>query len=181
MGVCVCDGGRCTYGFASIPCCYQYHEHSGGRTTTSDLIQASELDVCAWVCLGLGTQVYQRRPTWRIHLAGAEPLGIPHADGLQPYNHQPAEMNVWVPLTAVSGSNSLTAESAPGAGDFHAFEVGPPPPGASRRAPPALLPSLPVTRRHEQITTAAQCLIPLLLSPHSLCRSYMRDSARRTI
>lgn len=55
--------------------------------------------------------------------------GIPHADGLQPYNHQPNEVNVWVPLTAVFGSNSLTSESSPGAGDFHAFQVSPPPAG----------------------------------------------------
>lgn len=52
-------------------------------------------------------------------------MGYPHADGADPYNHQPGEVNVWVPLTKVWGGNSLTSESAPGAEDFHAFEARP--------------------------------------------------------
>ena len=68
---------------------------------------------------------YQRRPTFRVHLAGSAAQGIPHADGLQPYNHQPNEVNAWVPLTPVFGSNSLTSESEPGLGDFHPFEAMP--------------------------------------------------------
>lgn len=57
--------------------------------------------------------------------AGGPPQGVPHADGLAPYNHQPAEVNVWVPLTAVGGSNSLVSESSPGLGDFHSFTAKP--------------------------------------------------------
>ena len=61
----------------------------------------------------------------RVHLSGAKAMGKPHADGLEPYNHQPGEVNVWVPLTKVWGSNSLTSERAPGLGDFHAFTAAP--------------------------------------------------------
>ena len=32
-------------------------------------------------------------------------------------------MNIWAPLSKVYGSNSLTSESSPGKGDFHAFEA----------------------------------------------------------
>ena len=80
-------------------------------------------EVCP--ALGVSRVAYQRRPTMRVHLSGAKAMGKPHADGLEPYNHQPGEVNVWVPLTRVWGSNSLTSETKPGLGDFHAFEAGP--------------------------------------------------------
>ena len=80
-------------------------------------------EVCP--ALGVARVAYQRRPTFRVHLAGGAAQGQPHADGLEPYNRQPSEVNIWVPLTAVGGSNSLVCESAPGAGDFHAFEATP--------------------------------------------------------
>lgn len=41
------------------------------------------------------------------------------------YHHQPNELNVWLPLTRAAGSNTLWAESAPGLGDFHPFELVP--------------------------------------------------------
>ena len=80
-------------------------------------------EVCP--ALGVSRVAYQRRPTMRVHLSGAKAMGKPHADGLEPYNHQPGEVNVWVPLTKVWGSNSLTSERAPGLGDFHAFDAAP--------------------------------------------------------
>jgi hypothetical protein len=80
-------------------------------------------EVCP--ALGVSRVAYQRRPTMRVHLSGAKAMGKPHADGLEPYNHQPGEVNVWVPLTKVWGSNSLTSETAPGLGDFHAFDAAP--------------------------------------------------------
>ena len=80
-------------------------------------------EVCP--ALGVSRVAYQRRPTMRVHLSGAKAMGKPHADGLEPYNHQPGEVNVWVPLTKVWGSNSLTSETAPGLGDFHSFDAAP--------------------------------------------------------
>lgn len=66
--------------------------------------------------------LFQRRPTFRCHLAGGgEPTGRPHCDS--EYGHQRGELNFWLPLTRVSGSNSLYAESAPGLADFASFEL----------------------------------------------------------
>ena len=59
--------------------------------------------------------LFQRRPTFRCHLAGGgQPTGRPHCDS--EYGHQRGELNFWLPLTRVSGSNSLYSESAPGRG-----------------------------------------------------------------
>lgn len=66
--------------------------------------------------------LFQRRPTFRCHLAGGgQPTGRPHCDS--EYGHQRGELNFWLPLTRVSGSNSLYAESAPGLADFASFEL----------------------------------------------------------
>ena len=59
---------------------------------------------------------YQREPTFRVVLPSGQQLGYPHCDA--DYHHPPAEINWWLPLTAVSDSNSLHTESLPGAGDF---------------------------------------------------------------
>ena len=89
----------------------------------SALHEFVKYEVCP--ALGVCRVAYQRRPTFRVHLAGGPPQGVPHADGLAPYNHQPGEVNIWVPLTTVGGSNSLVSESFPGLGDFHPFEASP--------------------------------------------------------
>lgn len=66
--------------------------------------------------------LFQRRPTFRCHLAGGgQPTGRPHCDS--EYGHQRGELNFWLPLTRVSGSNSLYSESAPGLADFASFEL----------------------------------------------------------
>eukprot|EP00961_Rhodomonas_salina_P188775 2547615-Rhodomonas_salina.1 len=65
---------------------------------------------------------FQREPTFRCHVSGGgESTGAPHIDA--DYGHQPSEINFWVPMTPVWGSNSLYSESAPGQGDFEAFEL----------------------------------------------------------
>lgn len=48
-------------------------------------------------------------------------MGVPHTDA--EYHHQPAEVNFWIPLTKVHGTNTLHVESAPGAGDFSPIEL----------------------------------------------------------
>ena len=63
---------------------------------------------------------YQRSPTLRVSLPCSVPLGHAHID--YEYHHPPSEVNFWIPLTRVFGSNSLFAETEPGAGDFHPFE-----------------------------------------------------------
>ncbi len=71
---------------------------------------------------GGGGFVYQCEPSLRIHLPFTRSLGIPHRD--YDYYHQPNEINAWIPLVPhVYGSNSLYCESAPGKGDFTAFDA----------------------------------------------------------
>ena len=67
--------------------------------------------------------LFQRDPTFRCHVAGGgAPTGRLHCDA--DYGHQLCELNFWLPLTRVHGSNSLYAESTPGRGDYSAFELG---------------------------------------------------------
>ena len=66
---------------------------------------------------------FQREPTFRVIFPGEQAVGHPHRDSQ--YGHQAGELNVWVPLTRVWGSNTLWCESAPGRGDFAPFEVEP--------------------------------------------------------
>jgi|EP00945_MAST-04E_sp_MAST-4E-sp1_P009025 hypothetical protein len=71
--------------------------------------------------LGVGPEedvaiVYQRRPTLRVGMPAKKPMGHPHCD--YEYHHQPGEINFWIPLNSVFGSNTLWTETAPGKGDF---------------------------------------------------------------
>ena len=64
--------------------------------------------------------LFQRRPTFRCHVAGGgEATGVAHRD--VDNGHPSAEINYWLPLTRVGGSNSLFSESAPGRADFAPF------------------------------------------------------------
>ena len=65
--------------------------------------------------------LFQRDPTFRCHVAHGAATGRRHCDS--EYGHQTTELNYWLPLTRVCGSNSLYAESAPGVGDFEPFEA----------------------------------------------------------
>lgn len=48
-------------------------------------------------------------------------MGRPHRD--YEYHRQPGELNFWLPLNRVFGTNTLYTESLPGAGDFHPLEL----------------------------------------------------------
>merc|ERR1711988_613012 len=64
---------------------------------------------------------YQRDPTFRVQVPSDEPTGHLHTDA--DYHHPPAEVNWWVPLTRVWGTNTLYVESEPGRGDFAPAEL----------------------------------------------------------
>lgn len=64
---------------------------------------------------------YQREPNLRVVLPSGKPYGYLHCDA--DYHHPPAEVNWWLPLTPVSGTNTLYIETKPGLGDFHAVEL----------------------------------------------------------
>ena len=54
--------------------------------------------------------LFQRDPTFRCHVAGGgSATGRRHSDS--EYGHQTGELNYWLPLTHVGGSNSLYSES----------------------------------------------------------------------
>ena len=66
--------------------------------------------------------VYQTPPTFRVQLPSRNPMGIRHKDS--DYDcHVDTEVNVWVPVTDVAGTNTLWTESQPGLGDFHPLEL----------------------------------------------------------
>ena len=66
--------------------------------------------------------VFQRRPTFRCHVAhGGEATGKVHNDSQ--YGHSRKELNFWLPLTRTAGTNSLFCESSPGAKDYAPFEL----------------------------------------------------------
>jgi hypothetical protein len=61
--------------------------------------------------------VYQSPPTTRVVLPGGKPTISLHSDK-EYLRHQAGEINFWLPLTTVWGSNSLWLESKPNLGDF---------------------------------------------------------------
>ena len=65
--------------------------------------------------------IYQRHPTLRVSLPSDKPMGVPHTD--YEYHHMPSEVNIWIPLTNVFGSNTLYTESRPNANDYKPVEM----------------------------------------------------------
>lgn len=82
----------------------------------SDFIQNVVLDH-----LQTDSVAFQKLPTFRCHMPGTGAMGRPHRD--EDYGHPRCEVNFWVPLTSLSGSNSLYAESKRGLGDFRPFQL----------------------------------------------------------
>jgi ectoine hydroxylase-related dioxygenase (phytanoyl-CoA dioxygenase family) len=65
--------------------------------------------------------VYQRVPTFRIHLPNNVSVGEFHRD--RDYFHDPAEINFWLPLTRAWGNNTVWIESSEGKEDFRPYEL----------------------------------------------------------
>jgi hypothetical protein len=106
-----------------------YHAHGNSRNGKVDghpytIFHEQYLEFVADVLLprlGGSCLAVQQSPTFRCHLPRTGSTGKPHRD--EDYGHPVSELNFWVPLTAVYGSNSLWCESARGVGDFSAFEA----------------------------------------------------------
>jgi hypothetical protein len=64
-----------------------------------------------------GGVAFQMPPTLRVHMPGRVGTIPMHRD-LDYAGHSHSEINFWIPLTAVWGSNTLHLESAPDRGDF---------------------------------------------------------------
>tara|TARA_A100000164_G_scaffold100647_1_gene88011 strand:+ start:253 stop:921 length:669 start_codon:yes stop_codon:yes gene_type:complete len=67
--------------------------------------------------------IYQRWPSFRVHLPENVAVGGWHCDG--DYNHPPGEMNFILALTPMFESNTTILESSPGKRDFHQLELKP--------------------------------------------------------
>jgi hypothetical protein len=82
-------------------------------------------DVVAPSCCGESRRVAcQSPPTLRISLPGSPPTISLHSDQVYD-NHTAAEVNWWLPLTPVFGSNTLWLESHPGAADYRPVTLHP--------------------------------------------------------
>lgn len=67
------------------------------------------------------TMVYQKIPTFRIHLKGNVGVGGWHKD--RDYNHTQGEINCWLPFTNTYGTNTIWMESEEDKGDYEAYHV----------------------------------------------------------
>ena len=67
--------------------------------------------------------VYQKWPTFRVHLPNNVAVGGWHTDS--DYNHPSGEINFIVAITEMFESNTTIAESSPGKMDFRQLELSP--------------------------------------------------------
>ncbi len=65
--------------------------------------------------------VYQKIPTFRVHLVGNLGVGAFHKD--RDYNHGVNEINFWLPFVNTHGNNSIWMESEEDRGDYHPIRV----------------------------------------------------------
>ena len=70
-----------------------------------------------------GEFVFQKWPSFRVHLPNNVAVGGWHTDG--DYNHPKGEVNFILPVTRMYESNSVIVESLPGKKDFHQIEMSP--------------------------------------------------------
>jgi hypothetical protein len=65
--------------------------------------------------------VFQRVPTFRVHLPENVAVGTFHVDS--DFGHGPGEVNLWLPFTDAWDTNAVWIESAPGLGDYQPAAV----------------------------------------------------------
>jgi hypothetical protein len=65
---------------------------------------------------GPGAYLYQKVPSFRVHLPGNVATGNFHRDS--DFGHQEEELNILVALTPMAGENSVWVESERGRGDY---------------------------------------------------------------
>lgn len=68
---------------------------------------------------------FQFPPNFRCHLSGAGTSSAFHIDGDPKYGVAQNTINAWIPLTKVSGNNSIHIETRVGAGDFRPVNLEP--------------------------------------------------------
>ncbi len=65
--------------------------------------------------------VFQKKPTFRIHLPGNLSVGDYHRD--RDYGHPLEEVNIWVPVTVAKNTATIWLESEYEKNDFHPVEL----------------------------------------------------------
>jgi hypothetical protein len=65
--------------------------------------------------------IFQRVPTFRIHLPANIAVGNFHVDS--DFGHADGEINFWLPFTDAWATNTIWVESAPGRGDYEPVPV----------------------------------------------------------
>jgi hypothetical protein len=65
--------------------------------------------------------VFQRVPTFRVHLPGNLSVGSFHRDS--DFGHDAAEQNWWLPCTEARDTSAVWVESVPGRGDYQPREA----------------------------------------------------------
>jgi hypothetical protein len=65
--------------------------------------------------------IYQKIPTFRVHLKNNQAVGEWHRD--RDYNHGVTEINLWLPFTDTYGTNTIWMESEEGKEDFKPCNV----------------------------------------------------------
>ena len=104
--------------------------HQSGSATHRSLTQRFQHQlkhfvrtvVAPLLSVGPDDVLYQEKPNFRISHPSDVPMGRIHNDYLS-NNHQPAEINFWIPFVRVFRENTLWIESAPGVGDFAPVEM----------------------------------------------------------
>jgi len=65
--------------------------------------------------------VYQKRPTFRIHMPANVAVGEFHKDS--DYNHPRTEITHWMPFTPAFGTNTIWCETEEDKGDYQPWEL----------------------------------------------------------
>ena len=65
--------------------------------------------------------IYQKIPTFRVHLVENLGVGEWHRD--RTYNHGVSEVNFWLPFTDTYDTNTIWSESKEGMEDFRSYDV----------------------------------------------------------
>jgi ectoine hydroxylase-related dioxygenase (phytanoyl-CoA dioxygenase family) len=68
-----------------------------------------------------GSFIYQRIPTFRVHLPNNVSVGEFHRD--RDYFHSPHETNIWLPVTDTWDTNTVWIESDEGREDYRPYEL----------------------------------------------------------
>ena len=66
--------------------------------------------------------IYQRVPTFRVHLPNNVAVGEIHRD--RDYSHGQGEVNFWLPFTPAWDTNTIWIESSEGSGDLQPYACG---------------------------------------------------------